>query len=268
MQENLPVVCIAPGIGLPSITTAELPLAPNVSHAGQDQRPVHPRTLRRHVTNSEPSREELLAAGGTATNTASSRPRRSQQEQVLHQGGIHELRERRASVLVTRCSRCRQRSARLRGRVSSAPRTGSGDLKRFDHSDPSTRLRGRQHVGIEYRLTLAGAIPLEHLAPLVAPHGCEESTLPGYPRLLSADLAEELGCTVTITGVATATSTPRTTTAPNGTGNLTRTPTSSSLCARTIHPRTWFPPWCRPSAVSSPAGRKTPHSCSTATGSC
>ncbi|MDG4807185.1 SitI3 family protein [Micromonospora sp. WMMD1120] len=53
-------------------------------------------------------------------------------------------------------------------------------------------------MGIEYRLTLAGDIPLEDLAPLVAPHGVEESTQPGYPRLLSADLREELGYTVTI----------------------------------------------------------------------
>ncbi|MER7455494.1 SitI3 family protein [Micromonospora sp. NPDC126480] len=53
-------------------------------------------------------------------------------------------------------------------------------------------------MGIEYRLTLAGDIPLGDLAPLVAPHGVEESTQPGYPRLLSADLREELGYTVTI----------------------------------------------------------------------
>lgn len=53
-------------------------------------------------------------------------------------------------------------------------------------------------MGIEYRLTLAGDIPLENLAPLVAPHGFEESTLPGYPRLLTADLRDELGYTVTI----------------------------------------------------------------------
>ncbi|MEU1813095.1 SitI3 family protein [Micromonospora aurantiaca (nom. illeg.)] len=53
-------------------------------------------------------------------------------------------------------------------------------------------------MGIEYRLTLAGDIPLEDLAPLVAPRGVEESTQPGYPRLLSADLREELGYTVTI----------------------------------------------------------------------
>ncbi|MFG1885991.1 SitI3 family protein [Micromonospora sp. NPDC049102] len=53
-------------------------------------------------------------------------------------------------------------------------------------------------MGIEYRLTLAGDIPLEDLAPLVAPHDVEESTQPNYPRLLSADLREELGYTVTI----------------------------------------------------------------------
>lgn len=53
-------------------------------------------------------------------------------------------------------------------------------------------------MGIEYRLTLAGDIPLGDLAPLVAPHGVEESTQPNYPRLLSADLGEELGYTVTI----------------------------------------------------------------------
>nr|WP_230417209.1 SitI3 family protein [Micromonospora tarapacensis] len=49
-------------------------------------------------------------------------------------------------------------------------------------------------------MTLAGDIPLEDLAPLVAPHGVEESTQPGYPRLLTADLGDELGYTVTITG--------------------------------------------------------------------
>ncbi len=53
-------------------------------------------------------------------------------------------------------------------------------------------------MGIEYRLTLAGNIPLEDLASLVAPHGVEESTLPGYPRLLTADLGEEIGYTVTV----------------------------------------------------------------------
>jgi hypothetical protein len=53
-------------------------------------------------------------------------------------------------------------------------------------------------VGIEYRLTLASDIPLEDIAPLVAAHGVEESTQPNYPRLLSADLREELGYTVTI----------------------------------------------------------------------
>lgn len=53
-------------------------------------------------------------------------------------------------------------------------------------------------MGIEYRLTLAGDIPLEDLASLVAPHGVEESALPGYPRLLTADLGEEIGYTVTV----------------------------------------------------------------------
>ncbi|MEU4645264.1 SitI3 family protein [Micromonospora sp. NPDC023814] len=55
-------------------------------------------------------------------------------------------------------------------------------------------------MGIEYRLTLAGDIPLEQVASVVAPEGVEESALPGYPRLLSGGLDEELGYTITVSG--------------------------------------------------------------------
>ncbi|MFE9874379.1 SitI3 family protein [Micromonospora sp. NPDC005686] len=53
-------------------------------------------------------------------------------------------------------------------------------------------------MGIEYRLTLAGDIPLEHVAEIAAPGNVEESTLPGYPRLLGADLGDESGYTVSV----------------------------------------------------------------------
>ncbi|MEV0944021.1 SitI3 family protein [Micromonospora wenchangensis] len=55
-------------------------------------------------------------------------------------------------------------------------------------------------MAIEYRLTLAGDIPLEHVAELVAPEGVQESALPGYPRLLSADLRDRRGYTLSIYG--------------------------------------------------------------------
>ncbi|MEU8020658.1 SitI3 family protein [Micromonospora haikouensis] len=55
-------------------------------------------------------------------------------------------------------------------------------------------------MAIEYRLTLAGDIPLERVAELVAPKGVEESTLPGCPRLLGADLQATSGYTVSIYG--------------------------------------------------------------------
>ncbi|MFY1703012.1 SitI3 family protein [Micromonospora sp. WMMA1923] len=53
-------------------------------------------------------------------------------------------------------------------------------------------------MAIEYRLTLARDIPLEQVAALVAPAGVEESNLPGYPRLLSADLQDTSGYTISI----------------------------------------------------------------------
>ncbi|KIR64595.1 MULTISPECIES: SitI3 family protein [Micromonospora] len=55
-------------------------------------------------------------------------------------------------------------------------------------------------MAIEYRLTLAGDIPLERVAELVSPEGFEESALPGYPRLLGADLQDTSGYTVSIYG--------------------------------------------------------------------
>ncbi|QOC93842.1 SitI3 family protein [Micromonospora craniellae] len=55
-------------------------------------------------------------------------------------------------------------------------------------------------MAIEYRLTLAGAIPLEQVAELAAPEGVEESLRPGYPRLLSADLADTSGYSLSICG--------------------------------------------------------------------
>ncbi|WP_204038535.1 SitI3 family protein, partial [Micromonospora qiuiae] len=53
-------------------------------------------------------------------------------------------------------------------------------------------------MAIEYRLTLAGNIPLEQVAALAAPEGVEESTLAGYPRLLSADLKHTSGYTISV----------------------------------------------------------------------
>ncbi|NBE85302.1 SitI3 family protein [Micromonospora rubida] len=55
-------------------------------------------------------------------------------------------------------------------------------------------------MAIEYRLTLADDIPLEQVAELAAPEGVEESTLPGYPRLLGADLQSKSGYTLSIYG--------------------------------------------------------------------
>jgi hypothetical protein len=53
-------------------------------------------------------------------------------------------------------------------------------------------------MAIEYRLTLAGDIPLEQVADLAAPEATEEPALPGHPRLLSADLSEQCGYSVSI----------------------------------------------------------------------
>ncbi|MEW2477224.1 hypothetical protein AB0875_25880 [Micromonospora gifhornensis] len=44
-------------------------------------------------------------------------------------------------------------------------------------------------MAIEYRLTLAGNIPLEQVAELATPDGVKESTQPGYPPTACADLA-------------------------------------------------------------------------------
>jgi hypothetical protein len=53
-------------------------------------------------------------------------------------------------------------------------------------------------MGIDYRLTLAGNIPLEQVAALVAPEGFRESTEAGTPRLLTADLTNERGFSVSV----------------------------------------------------------------------
>ena len=55
-------------------------------------------------------------------------------------------------------------------------------------------------MAIDYRLTLAGDMPLEQVAELAAPEGVEESALPGYPRLLGADLKNTSGYTISIYG--------------------------------------------------------------------
>ncbi|MFI0794189.1 SitI3 family protein [Micromonospora rubida] len=54
-------------------------------------------------------------------------------------------------------------------------------------------------MAIEYRLTLAGDIPLEQMAELTAPGATETSTLSGG-RMLSVDLNEERGYVVDVTG--------------------------------------------------------------------
>ncbi|MEV4479072.1 SitI3 family protein [Micromonospora coxensis] len=53
-------------------------------------------------------------------------------------------------------------------------------------------------MATEYRLTLAGDIPLDALAGVVAPDGTEESAVDGRPRVLSADLSDQCGYTVSI----------------------------------------------------------------------
>jgi hypothetical protein len=53
-------------------------------------------------------------------------------------------------------------------------------------------------MSIEYRLTLAGDIPLEQVAELAAPDATETSTMSGK-RMLSAPLYEEYGYVVDIT---------------------------------------------------------------------
>ncbi|WP_026189741.1 SitI3 family protein [Salinispora mooreana] len=54
-------------------------------------------------------------------------------------------------------------------------------------------------MAVEYRLTLAGDIPLEQVAELAAPEAVETSTASGG-RMLSADLNDERGYVVDITG--------------------------------------------------------------------
>ncbi|MEU8408028.1 SitI3 family protein [Micromonospora sp. NPDC048842] len=54
-------------------------------------------------------------------------------------------------------------------------------------------------MAVEYRLTLAGDIPLEQVAELAAPGAVETSTASGG-RMLSADLNDEHGYVVDITG--------------------------------------------------------------------
>ena len=53
-------------------------------------------------------------------------------------------------------------------------------------------------MAIEFRLTLGGDMPLEQIAALAAPEATEEPALPGYPRLFSADLYDQLGYAITI----------------------------------------------------------------------
>ncbi|GAB2955544.1 hypothetical protein GCM10027280_50010 [Micromonospora polyrhachis] len=53
-------------------------------------------------------------------------------------------------------------------------------------------------MSINYRLTLAGNIPLEQVAEFAAPTAVETSTLSGG-RMLSADLSDQLGYAVSIT---------------------------------------------------------------------
>ncbi|MGI5211832.1 SitI3 family protein [Plantactinospora sp. CA-290183] len=53
-------------------------------------------------------------------------------------------------------------------------------------------------MAIEYRLTLAGAIPLEQVADLAAPDATEEAPLPGSERLLTADLNDQYGYVVSV----------------------------------------------------------------------
>ncbi|MDG4817521.1 SitI3 family protein [Micromonospora sp. WMMD956] len=53
-------------------------------------------------------------------------------------------------------------------------------------------------MATEYRLTLAGDVPLDVLAGVVAPEGVEESAVDGRPRVLSADLSDRCGYTVSI----------------------------------------------------------------------
>ncbi|WP_410813238.1 SitI3 family protein [Micromonospora sp. 067-2] len=53
-------------------------------------------------------------------------------------------------------------------------------------------------MATEYRLTLAGDVPLDALAGVVAPDGAEESAVDGRPRVLSADLGDRCGYTVSI----------------------------------------------------------------------
>ncbi|MEU8180140.1 SitI3 family protein [Micromonospora sp. NPDC049044] len=54
-------------------------------------------------------------------------------------------------------------------------------------------------MAVEYRLALAGDIPLEQVAALAAPGAVETSTASGG-RVLSADLNDERGYVVDITG--------------------------------------------------------------------
>lgn len=53
-------------------------------------------------------------------------------------------------------------------------------------------------MAIEYRLTLAGDIPLEQVAALAAPEAGEVPHSPGSPRLLTADLNEKYGYAASI----------------------------------------------------------------------
>jgi hypothetical protein len=54
-------------------------------------------------------------------------------------------------------------------------------------------------MAIEFRLTLAGDIPLDQVAELAAPEATEKPASPGHTRLLSADLYEQCGYALSIT---------------------------------------------------------------------
>ncbi|WKU02997.1 SitI3 family protein [Micromonospora sp. HUAS LYJ1] len=55
-------------------------------------------------------------------------------------------------------------------------------------------------MAIEFRLTLAGDIPLDQVAEIAAPEATEKPVPPGYSQLFSADLYEQCGYAVSITG--------------------------------------------------------------------
>ncbi|MEE6262289.1 SitI3 family protein [Plantactinospora sonchi] len=55
-------------------------------------------------------------------------------------------------------------------------------------------------MAVEYRLTLAGDIPLEEVASLAAPEAIETPASPGRSRVLTADLYERNGYAISVYG--------------------------------------------------------------------